>query len=257
MLRSASAAALLFALSVPAAADPWDEPAVRDDTAAATRSELSHGYDETHDLKAKAGQADEDWFRIRQAPFSSHEIVVDAPVGDVTPVELELVGADGTTVLETSVAAGVGTVRSLRFANPTDVPIEDQLVVVRSGDCAKCKARDTYRLRAYETTYAIPRFNNSGSQVTVLILQNPTDHAVGGTVHFWNAAGSPLHNEPFALEPKAQLVVQTQTLPGLDAQSGSATVTNDGRYGDLHGKTSGLEPATGFLFESPLEPRAR
>jgi hypothetical protein len=256
MLRSGMVCfGFVLALAGAAAADPWDEPAVRDDTAAATRSELSHGYDETHDLKTKAGKADEDWFRIRQAPYSSYEIVVDAAVGDMTPVELALVGADGTTVLETSVAAGVGTVRSLRFANATDTAIEDQLVVVRG--CAKCKARDTYRLRAYETTYAIPRYNNTGSQVTVLILQNPTDHSVAGAVHFWNATGTLLHTEPFAIDAKASFIGQTQTFPDVASTSGSVTITHDGRYGDLHGKTSGLEPATGFLFESPLEPRAR
>jgi hypothetical protein len=256
MLRRATVfLAFALALAGTAAADPWDEPAVRDDTAAGTRSELSHGYDETHDLKAKAGKADEDWFLIRQAPYSSYEIVVDAAVGDATPVELALVGADGTTVLETSVAPGVGTVRSLRFANATDTAIEDQLVVVRG--CAKCKARDTYRLRAYETTYSIPRYNNTASQVTVLILQNPTDHVVTGNVHFWNAAGSLLHTEPFALDPKASFIGQTQTFTDVTGTAGSISISNDGRYGDLRGKTSGLEPATGFLFESPLEPRAR
>jgi hypothetical protein len=245
-----------LAIGAPAAGDPWDGPALRDD-GPDTLSELAHGSDEVHDLRAKAGQPDEDWFRIRQEPYASYEVVVDAAVGDVTPIALELIGADGTTALATSAAIGLGAVRSLRFVNATSTAVDDQLVVVRSGGCTKCKKDDTYRLRAYETTYAIPRYNNSGSQVTVLILQNPTDHAVAGNVHFWNAAGALLHTEPFAVDPKFSFVGQTQTFTNLAGTSGSITITHDGRYGDLHGKTSGLEPATGFLFESPLEPRAR
>jgi hypothetical protein len=77
-----------------------------------------------------------------------------------------------------------------------------------------------YRIRAYETTYSIPRFNNAGSQVTVLLLQNPT---------------------PYTLQGKG----------------GSITVSNDGRYGDMAGKAIALEPATGFSFDSPMVPRPR
>jgi hypothetical protein len=257
MRRATVCLGLLLALAGAAAADPWDGPAVGDASPATTRSELSHGYDETHDLRAKSGRADEDWFLIHQAPFSSYEIVVDAAVGDVAPVALELVAADGTTVLESAVAAGVGTVRSLRFANDTAAPIDDQLVVVRSGGCARCKKDDTYRLRAYETTYAVPRYNNTGSQVTVLIVQNPTDRAVAGNIHFWSPAGTLVHSEPLALDAKASAVIQTQVLTNVASTAGSITVTNDGRWGELHGKTIGLEPATGFSFDTVLEPRPR
>ena len=38
---------IALAAGAPAAADPWDEPVFRDD-GPDTRSELSHGYDETH-----------------------------------------------------------------------------------------------------------------------------------------------------------------------------------------------------------------
>jgi hypothetical protein len=55
--------------------------------------------------------------------------------------------------------------------------------------------------------------------------------------------------------PKSLAVVQaTSTVPSL---SGSITVAYDGRYGDLAGKAVGLEPATGFAFDTPLEPRPK
>ena len=237
-----------------AAADPWDAPALRDD-GTATLSELSHGYDETHDLKTKGGKPDTDWFRLRQEPFSSYEVVVDAAVGDVTPVVLERVAADGTTVLQTSAAVGVGAVRSLRFENATAAAVDDQFLVVRSGGCTKCKADDVYRLRAYETTYAVPRFNNSGSQITVLVIQNPTSAEVAGSIRFWDAAGSLLFTRDFTLAGKASSIQQTQIdVPGA---TGSVTIANDARYGELHGKAIALEPATGFSFDTGLEPRPR
>lgn len=40
--------------------------------------------------------------------------------------------------------------------------------MLRSGGCAKCKKDALYRIRAFETTYRLSRFNNTGSQVTVL-----------------------------------------------------------------------------------------
>jgi opacity protein-like surface antigen len=237
-----------------AAADPWDAPTLRDD-GTATLSELSHGYDETHDLKTKGGRPDTDWFRLRQEPFSSYEVVVDAAVGDVTPVVLERVAADGTTVLQTSAAVGTGAVRSLRFENATAAAVDDQFLVVRSGGCTKCKADDVYRLRAYETTYAVPRFNNAGSQITVLVLQNPTSGDVAGSVRFWDAGGTLLFTRDFTMAAKASLILQTQIdVPGT---SGSVTIANDARYGELHGKAIGLEPATGFSFDTTLEPRPR
>src|SRR5262245_29802014 len=169
--------AAALALGAPAGADPWDQPALRDD-GPDTLSELAHGSDEVHDLRAKAGKPDEDWFRIRQDPFASYEIVVDGVVGDLTPISLELVDADGTTVVTTSTAVGTGAVRSLRFLNQSPGAVDDQFIVVKSGGCDKCKKDDVYRLRAYETTYAVPRFNNTGSQVTVMTIQNPTSTAV-------------------------------------------------------------------------------
>jgi len=102
----------------------------------------------------------------------------------------------------------------------------------------------------WETTGAIPRFNNSGSQITVLILQNPTDYTIGGTVFFWDATGAFLTSQPFSLVAKDVLVLNTNSAaPGF---TGSITVTNDGRFGDLQGKSVALEPSTGFSFDTPM-----
>ncbi len=99
----------------------------------------------------------------------------------------------------------------------------------------------------------MPRFNNSGTQITVLFIQNPTDYTITGTVFFWNTSGAAAGSSPFTLPPKAMTVLNTSTVaPGI---GGSLTIVNDGRYGDLSGKAVALEPATGFSFDTPMVPR--
>jgi len=89
----------------------------------------------------------------------------------------------------------------------------------------------------------------------VLLLQNPTDYTISGTIYFWSTPGAPVGNVPFSLAPKALTVLNTATVaPGV---GGTVTVTHDGRYGDLSGKTVALEPATGFSFDSPMLPRVK
>jgi hypothetical protein len=136
--------------------------------------------------------------------------------------------------------------------------VANEHIRVRSGGCTTtCGAHDVYRIRAYETTYTIPRFNNSGTQITVLILQNPRSHAISGTIYFWNGAGALLGSSAFTLSGKATLVLSTASVSGVAGASGAITIAHDGGYGDLSGKTVALEPATGLSFDSPMEPRTR
>jgi hypothetical protein len=239
-----------------AMADVWDVQTENDNTAAGTENELVHGSDQLHDLGALAGPAaDNDWYQISQKPFSSYEVVVDATSGDIgTGLVVTRTNSSGSTVLQTSDPVGVGYSRSLRWTNATSLEVNIERVHVVSGSCTTdCGADDVYRLRAYETTYAVPRFNNSGTQVTVLLLQNPTNYTITGTVYFWAANGTQAGTSPINLAPKALQVLATQTVaPGT---SGALTIAHTGRYGDLSGKTVALEPATGFSFDSPMIPR--
>jgi hypothetical protein len=231
---------------------------ILDDDASA---ELSHGFDQMYDLAAQPGPAaDTDIFRIAQQPRSSYEVVVDSTSGDIggpgAPVSLDRITADGLTVLQSAQGVGVGFSRSLRWQNTTSVEITDELLRVQSAGCTTdCGPDDVYRIRAYETTYSVPRFNNSGTQLTVLILQNPTNYTISGSAWFWSTAGALLGNQAFTLTAKATLVLNTATVPGVGGQGGTMSVSHDGRYGDLTGKTVALEPATGFSFDSPMEVR--
>ena len=250
---------LALAMAGPARADVWDVQTSNDNTPGGTQNELVHGSDQIHDLGALQGGtvADEDWYRIGQKAFASYEVTVDATSGDIgAGVTVQRIASDGATVLQTAlpVTAGLNYSQSLRFMNATAVPIDDQYVRVTSSGCTTdCGPDDVYRLRAYETTQSIPRFNNSATQVTVLLLQNPSGYQITGNVYFWATTGTLLGTTPFSLAAKSMMVLNTSTVvPGV---GGAITLASDGRYGDLTGKTVALEPATGFSFDSPMVPR--
>lgn len=249
---------LLLTAAGPARADVWDVQTQNDNASSTTENELVHGSDQIHDLGALAGPAaDQDWYLLSQKPYSSYEVAADATSGDIGPtLLLDRVASDGTTVVQSSVAVGVGYSRSLRFRNTSASAVDDQYVRTLSGSCTTtCTSNDVYRLRFYETTYSIPRFNNAGTQITVLILQNPTDYTIAGTTYFWSPAGSLLGSSVFNLLAKQTLVLNTGGVSGVSGVSGAITIAHDGRYGDLSGKAVALEPATGFSFDSPMEPR--
>jgi hypothetical protein len=233
---------------------------VDDDGVPAGDRELVHGSSVTADLEAEPGPAaDRDDYRLSQAPYASYEVVLDAASGDVAPeVRLDRIASDGSTVLQEAAPVGTGTARSLRFQNRLGVPLVGQSIRVGSAACGTaCGPDDTYRLRAYETTASIPRFNNSATQVTVVVLQNQSAAAVAVALDFWDAAGAHLAAQTGTVEARGALVLNTSTLTGLAGASGSITVTHDGAYGALGGKAVALEPATGLSFDSPLLYRPR
>jgi uncharacterized repeat protein (TIGR01451 family) len=221
--------------------------------------ELAHGTNLRAELAGVGPAADVDLYRLRQQPHASYEIVVDEAAGDVSAgsgPSLDRVGPDGSTVLQSSLPVGVGSARSLRFANTTSLAVDAHFVRVRSASCGSdCGPDDTYRLRAWETTSSIPRFNNSGSQVTVLLLQNASSAPIAGTVYAWDAGGTLSGQQAFDLAPHALLVLNTGAL--VPGGGGSLTVAHDGPFAALVGKTVALEPATGYSFDSPLVSRPR
>ncbi len=251
-------AALGFVLAVSARtrADVWDVQTDNDNTSA-TENELVHGSDQLHDLGALPGPtADQDWFALSQKPYSSYEAVVDATSGDTGPtLDVALVDGAGTPITA-SQAVGVGYSRSVRFRNTTASAFDNQLIRVQSGSCTTgCTSNDVYRIRFYETTYAVPRFNNAGTQSTVLIVQNPTNYTIAGDVYFWSPTGTLLGTSAFSLDAKRTLVLATGGVSGVAGKSGAITVAHNGRYGDQTGKTVALEPASGFSFDSPMVAR--
>jgi ELWxxDGT repeat protein len=224
-----------------------------DDGASSARGELAHGASASLPL----GTAGADLFRIDQAPFSSYEVVLDGLSGDGVPLVLRRLAPNGVTVLQSSQPVGTGAAASLSWENTDGVVSADQLVGA-AGLCAPaCAAGTAYRIRAYDTTYTVPRFNNTAGQTTVVFVHNPDPRAVAGHVRFWDGNGVPLATAALTLPPRGSLVLNTSGLPELAGLSGSISVTSDARYGALTGKAVTLDAVTGTSYEAPLLPRVR
>jgi hypothetical protein len=254
---TAAAGALLAALALAggARADEWD---VGNDTdgALTTDNVPSHRAEQVHDLAAAAGVADQDWFLLPAHPFSSYEFLVDGMTGD-----LQLAGADvsrltdgGTTVADVATALEGGGVLSLRWAGPPSEDVVRHWVRVQGATCGTaCDQSDRYRARFYDTTYTIPRFNNSGTQSTVLLIQNATDRACAVTAFLLDRQGTVVTTLTSTANPHQLLVLPTASV--APNASGSVRVTHDCGYGGLSGKAVSIEPATGFTFDTALSPR--
>lgn len=243
----------LFSQTNASILDATMEAVIQDDDAPPLAPrELTHGMLLREDL---AGGPDA--YRLAQAPRASYEVVVDAVAGAAVPVVLERLAADNATVLGQGSPVGTGTSLSLRWVNSVVDPVENQHVRVRGACAAACGTGEVYRLRAYETTLRAPRFSNVGGQVTLLVLQNPSGVSVDGIVYFWDANGSPLLSQAFAVAPRQTWVLNTASVAGLAGRSGSVTVAHTAPYGVLAGKAVALEPSTGFGFDTPLAPRSR
>jgi hypothetical protein len=221
------------------------------------RQEVAHGVASRRDFAA----APQHLYAMRQERYASYEVIVDAAFGRGGSAQgppLDRVAADGTTVVQSSMAVGTGHSRQLRFLNDTGAAQEAQYIRVRAGNCPTgCAAGDGYRLRAYETTYTIPRFNNSATQGTVVIVHNPTARTVALRLRFWSATGVLLHSQSPTVNARGVYALATTGIAALAGQSGTVTIANDAGYGELDGKAVALEPATGYSFDSPMVARPR
>ena len=223
---------------------------ILDDDGPGAGDELVHGSTRTADLRAQPGPtADVDLYQLAQAPRRSYGVVVDAVSGDLAPLLLQRVACGGSVL-----QSGAGP--RLSWENATPGILANQRIRVQSGGCGvDCGAADVYRLRLWDTTYAAPRFNNSASQVTLLLVQNLAPYAVNGHVWFWDAAGALAGSQALSLASRGSWVLDTASV--VPGRSGSLSLSQDGGYGVLAGKAVAVEPATGFSFDTPLSPRPR
>ena len=222
---------------------------VDDDETAQTGLGLYHGAEIRGTLAGGAPRL----FFAPQSAVSSYEAILEDASGDAVPgLTLSRVASNGTTVLQAATSTGVGF-RSLRWSNDLGVEIPNEYLRVANPSCGGgCGSDDRYRIRFYETTGALPRFNNSGGQTSVVILQNGGDAAVTGEVLFWNSAGALLSRQAFSIAGRGTFVLNTSTVPALQGLSGAATVTNNAPFGALRGKIVGIDPVGGFSFDAPM-----
>jgi hypothetical protein len=245
-------AAMLAAVSL-GAADRWEYGA--NDDGPHTRNELRHGMVQVgHDFD----WSDEDWAAVVVQARRSYEARAGGGTalwwrnpcvtcawmyrGTANATMLTIASADSGTAGSTV----YGTSASARWTATADT--QEYIVLNGPGQTDM-----TYDLEFYDTSYLIPRFNNSGTQATVLLVQNGSRFAVAAEVHFYNGAGTHLHSQPLSLPLGGNAVLNTATIPALQNVSGTAVLTHDAPYGTLAGKAVSLEPATGLAFDTPMQ----
>ena len=247
-----------------AGADVWDLGTDADNDTGSD-NEIVHGLSQVHDMAARAGGtiADADYYTFRLPNSRSYEIRIDGFTGDTsgtTTPEVSLLADNGTTVVDIAQpVTSFGVAKSLRVASTVmgGTGFTSHYVLVANAACGlACTGTDEYRIRAFDTTLALPRYNNTGGQVTVLVLQNPTNRSVNWFAGAFSNGGALVGTLGAILAPYATSVINLSTVSGgaLNNTSGSLVIRNDGPYQGLAGKGVSLEPATGFTFDTALVP---
>ena len=231
-----------------------------DDGGVITVGGLGHGSAMKQDLESAGGLQDRDIYMVSQPPRTSWEVIVDQASGDLGNGQgpaVDRVASDLTTVLQASGPVGSGPARRLRWRN-TSATSADGYVRVMSSECTtNCGADDQYRVRAYETTGRISRFNTTAGQSCVLFLQNATSATVSGDVYFWSQTGALLATQAFTINTRSTQTINVASVPNMTNRSGTITVSHIAPHGGLVGKSVVLDPATGFSFDTPMETRGR
>jgi hypothetical protein len=271
-LASYTLASLAF-VPVAAAADRWETTFLNltDDTAS-TPNFLRHGTVQTqHDLE---GNPDEDWMSIRvkdghsyEARVTSDTVYWDPACGTPECPRFDRVTAAGAVLTAGTVTndgvggfdlgPGQGLVSfglGVRWISTTD---GKEYLRARGDSAGPLPAGLVYTVEFLDTTYFIPRWNNTSTQTTVFIVQNASNASVAGNILLHNAAGGVLHSQPFTIPQFGVAVFNTASVAALAGQSGSARIVHTGGYGALAGKAVALEPGTGFSFDTPMQPLPR
>lgn len=252
--RTFVVAAACLAAAGGAQADVWDLTNDNDNDSGSNNT-LLHGTEQVHDLADLAtGDGDRDWYYLPAEPYSSYEVLVEGQTGDLD-FDLESLRrfAFPATFQQNSIPVGPYAF-ALRWANTAPLPFPTTIQVrALACDVTPCVTTDQYRIRSYDTTYAIPRFNNTGTQTTVFLIQNRTSLACAVQVHFFTGTGTFVATSAAAVPARGLLTLPTVG-PAAN-QSGSARVTHDCGWGGLSGKAVSLEPSTGFTFDTAMESR--
>jgi len=248
-----------LALAATARADEWDVGGDADN-AFTTDNLVAHGSEQVHDLAVLPGTAaDQDWFLAPTHPFSSYQFRVDGTTGglDLVSPSVQRLNNNGGTVVESAVVTDFGGALSLNWLGPASVastPILNWVRVQGLSCGTACSTQDRYRARFHDTTYTLPRFNNSGTQATVLLIQNASGRSCAATAYYFGVSGAFLDTaNSLFLAPQELMIVNT-AVP-VPNQSGSVRVAHTCGRGGLAGKAVAIEPATGFTFDTAMEPR--
>lgn len=258
---------LLLALGIAAGAraeDPWENSGSVGDDTFLSRNTLSHGLVQQHDLDENGGGNDEDWMVVPTLGNHSYEARisgtnVEFDWGTCGPcAQFERVDANGNILTEDVGVVNDGTGnteesndRSIRWI--ADASTTDDYVRVRGSSLTETPS-DVYTIRFWDTTYSIPRWNNSSSQTTVFLIQNLLQVPVTLGIDFYDANGQQLVNVGTTVPARGLFSLNTSTISQLAGKGGHAFVFHTAGYGGLAGKGVAVEAATGFTFDTQMVP---
>jgi ELWxxDGT repeat protein len=210
---------------------------------------LGHGGRQEGDLSTPA------IVRIAPDHYASYEAVLDA-TGGAPAYRLQRL-ASQVTPPAFFVDEAQGRSPSLRWWTGAVAPIPTGFLRVVTMDGAPGTPQQVYRLRLYETTLRGPRFQNSGSNRTSLVLQNASDEPVTGEVAFRDEEGLVRQVLPLSLPARGTFVAALWEIPAIQGLGGSLTIAHDAPYGSLSGKTVTVDLETGLCFDHLLAARPR
>jgi hypothetical protein len=243
------------------ATDVWDL-AGDNDNGTNTDNVLWHTAPaQIHDLAGQAGGTviDQDWFIVHPRARRSYEVQFLNVTGDtdIWTGKPQRFASDGITLLQTGTNLDAGdwivTMRWIQGASGATNYIQ----VVGENPTASSAAQYSIQLR--ETTMYCARYNNTGTQTSVLIIQR-TDPDNGTTCNFEarfnNEAGTEVGAATGALASgNSMSVISTAGVAGVGATKGSAYIAHSCGYGGIAAKLVALEPSTGFSFDTPCSAR--
>jgi hypothetical protein len=242
------------------AADPWEN---LNDDSSITVNLMRHGDRQTHDLEGAPPAYDQDWIRVYAQARHSYEARVTGNYWDMDCLtapcpEFARVNSGGSVlsggaptaddVPNAAVFFSIG--QTVRWTAAADAA---EFLRV-TGDQITPLGPRPYSVVFRDTTLLVPRWNSSGTQTTVVVLQNGQRDAITGSIHFYSATGALVQSVGIVVPPYGVQVLSTGSLPALAGLSGSAQISHDAGFGGLTGKAVALEPSTGFTFDTAIAP---
>jgi hypothetical protein len=236
------------------ATDRWESPG---DGGQWSFNTLHHGIPQVgHDLESPTATPDQDWYDVNMQRGHSYEAIV---FGGSYPWAyaacpdcgaFDRVDQQGNVLTAgTNEGLSEGSDLAVRWIGDYD---GTAMLRARPGPGYPASAVSKYDVVLRETTCFLPRFNNTGSQATVLLIQNTLNRPIQGQIHFFDAAGAALDVVALSLAPRGLAVLNTSLNPPLAGKAGSARIAHLGGFGAITGKAVSVDAAIGLSFETPL-----
>ena len=210
---------------------------------------------QVHDLQAPSGYYDQDVFRIYPRQDRSYEVIGFNVTGDTghvlipssTLLMYRYVPGPGDTIQSSARDPG-GQTRMMRWIST--VSREEMIFAENQYDASSNYS--FYSIRLLDTTLFCPRFNNAGTQISVLLVQSTDPMPCVYKALFYDEAGTLLKSTSDTnINPVAVSVLALSSISELAGQKGSAKIAHTCGYGGVAAKLVALEPATGFSFDTP------